>query len=87
MLAGLWPILGGGAVGDQVIGVRPVEAQVDVSTWLDEQRRGRALYFPRHRRRDLVVAYLGVNVGVLVVATALAGGTVAAGLGFADGGC
>lgn len=39
------------------------------------------LYFPRHRRRDLVVAYLGVNVGVLVVATALAGGTVAAGLG------
>ncbi len=39
------------------------------------------LYFPRHRRRDLVVAYLGVNVGVLVVATALADGTVAAGLG------
>lgn len=30
------------------------------------------LYFPRHRRRDLVVAYLGVNVGVLAVATSLA---------------
>jgi len=30
-----------------------------------------ALYFPRHRRRDLIVAYLGVNVGVLVVAEAL----------------
>lgn len=30
-----------------------------------------ALYFPRHRRRDLVVAYLGVNVGVLAVASAL----------------
>ena len=29
------------------------------------------LYFPRHRRRDLVVAYLGVNVGVLAVASAL----------------
>ena len=22
------------------------------------------LYFPRHRRRDMVVAYLGINVGV-----------------------
>jgi uncharacterized protein DUF4956 len=40
------------------------------------------LYFPRHRRRDLVVAYLGVNVGVLAVASALSGGaTVGAGLG------
>ena len=29
------------------------------------------LYFPRHRRRDLVVAYLGVNVGVLAVASSL----------------
>lgn len=29
------------------------------------------LYFPRHRRRDLVVSYLGVNVGVLAVAAAL----------------
>lgn len=27
-----------------------------------------AVYFPRHHRRDLVVAFLGVNVGVLAVA-------------------
>ncbi|MFD6090550.1 DUF4956 domain-containing protein [Oerskovia sp. NPDC060338] len=39
------------------------------------------LYFPRHRRRDLVVAYLGVNVGVLAVAATLARSTVGAGLG------
>lgn len=40
-----------------------------------------ALYFPRHRRRDLVVAYLGVNVGVLAVSAALGSSTVGAGLG------
>ncbi|MCG2799033.1 MAG: DUF4956 domain-containing protein [Cellulomonas sp.] len=40
-----------------------------------------ALYLPRHRRRDLVVAYVGVNVGVFAVATALASSTVGAGLG------
>jgi hypothetical protein len=39
------------------------------------------LYLPRHRRRDLVVAYLGVNVGVLAVAGALTASTVGAGLG------
>ncbi|WP_129339288.1 DUF4956 domain-containing protein [Cellulomonas endophytica] len=39
------------------------------------------VYFPRHRRRDLVVAYLGVNVGVLVVAATLATSTVGAGVG------
>ncbi len=39
------------------------------------------LYFPRHRRRDLVVSYLGVNIGVLAVASALSAGTVGAGLG------
>ena len=39
------------------------------------------VYFPRHRRRDLVVAYLGVNVGVLAVSAALAGSGVGAGLG------
>lgn len=39
------------------------------------------LYFPRHRRRDLVVAYLGVNVGVLAVATALSRSSVGAGIG------
>ena len=40
-----------------------------------------ALYLRRHRRRDLVVSYLGMNVGVLAVATALSG--PAAGLGLA----
>jgi ABC-type transport system involved in cytochrome c biogenesis permease subunit len=39
------------------------------------------LYFPRHRRRDLVVAYLGVNVGVLAVCMTLASSTIGAGLG------
>ncbi|WP_019135198.1 DUF4956 domain-containing protein [Cellulomonas massiliensis] len=40
-----------------------------------------AVYLPRHRRRDLVVAYVGVNVGVLAVAAVLADSTIAAGLG------
>jgi hypothetical protein len=39
------------------------------------------LYVPRHRRRELVVAYLGVNVGVLAVCMTLASSTVGAGLG------
>lgn len=39
------------------------------------------LYFPRHGRKDLVVAYLGVNVGVLAVADALASTGIDAGLG------
>lgn len=39
------------------------------------------LYFPRHRRRDLVVSYLGVNIGVLAVAEALTSAEVTAGLG------
>ncbi|MCZ2836581.1 DUF4956 domain-containing protein [Modestobacter sp. VKM Ac-2985] len=39
------------------------------------------VYFPRHHRRDLVVAYLGVNVGVLAVSAALATSGVGAGLG------
>ncbi|WP_367130179.1 DUF4956 domain-containing protein [Saccharothrix sp. HUAS TT1] len=39
------------------------------------------LYFPRHRRRDLVVAYLGVNVGVLAVASALSNSNTGAGIG------
>lgn len=39
------------------------------------------LYFPRHRRRDMVVAYLVVNVAVLAVADALASSTLGAGLG------
>jgi hypothetical protein len=41
------------------------------------------LYFPRHRRRDLVVSYLGVNIGVVAVASALSSADVnATGLGF-----
>lgn len=39
------------------------------------------VYFPRHHRRDLVVAFFGVNVGVLAVAGALSSSTVGAGLG------
>lgn len=39
------------------------------------------LYFPRYRRRDMVVAILSINVGVLSVATVLARSEVAAGLG------
>jgi hypothetical protein len=39
------------------------------------------LYFPRHRRRDLMVAYFGVNIGVLAVADALGSSSGSAGLG------
>ncbi len=39
------------------------------------------LYFPRHRRKDLVTAYLGVNIGVLAVSTVLLSGAVGLGLG------
>lgn len=39
------------------------------------------IYYPRHRRRDLVVAFLGVNVGVLAVTSVLGGAEIAAGLG------
>ena len=39
------------------------------------------LYFPRHRRKDMVVAYLGINIGVLGVTQALASAEVSAGLG------
>lgn len=40
-----------------------------------------ALYVPRHSRRDLVAAYVGVNVGVLAVTTLLSTADVGAGLG------
>jgi uncharacterized membrane protein YqjE len=40
-----------------------------------------ALYLRRHRRRDLVVSYLGMNVGVLAVAAALSGSAAGFGLG------
>lgn len=39
------------------------------------------LYFPRHGRRDMVIALLGINVGVLAVATVLSESAVTAGLG------
>jgi len=39
------------------------------------------LYFPRYQRKDMVVAILGLNIGVMAVATALAGSEVSAGLG------
>lgn len=40
-----------------------------------------AIYFPRHRRRDLLIAFVAVNVGVLGVATALSSTSVTVGLG------
>lgn len=39
------------------------------------------VYWPRYRRSDIAVALLGVNVGVMAVATVLANSSVAAGLG------
>lgn len=39
------------------------------------------VYFPRHRRRDMIVAYLGINVGVLGVTQALSSAELSAGLG------
>lgn len=40
-----------------------------------------ALYFPRYGRRDIVVAIVGLNVGVMAVATAFAESSVSAGFG------
>ena len=40
-----------------------------------------ALYAPRHSRKDLMAAYIGVNVGVLAVTLLLATSSVGAGLG------
>jgi len=39
------------------------------------------LYYPRYRRKDMVVAILSLNIGVMAVATALASAEVSAGLG------
>lgn len=39
------------------------------------------VYFPRYRRRDMVVALIGINVGVLVVAIVLSRTSVSMGLG------
>ena len=40
-----------------------------------------ALYLPRHGRKDLLAAYVGVNVGVLEVTLLLSSASVGAGLG------
>lgn len=40
------------------------------------------LYFPRHRRKDMVVAYLTVNLGLLAVTAALGSAEVSLGIGF-----
>lgn len=40
-----------------------------------------AVYFPRHHRRDLVVAYLGMNLGIMAVSSALLSSAAGAGLG------
>lgn len=39
------------------------------------------LYLRRHRRRDLAVSYLGINIGVFAVAASLSGSAASAGLG------
>lgn len=39
------------------------------------------LYLPRHRRKDLLVAFLVLNVGVMAVADALSSSSVGAGVG------
>lgn len=40
-----------------------------------------ATYFRRHQRRDLLLAYLALNVGILAVTTVLTSATIGAGLG------
>ena len=40
-----------------------------------------ALYFPRHRRRDLIVAFLSINVGVMGVTYAMSTAELSLGFG------
>ena len=40
-----------------------------------------AIYFRRHRRRDMLLAYIALNVGVMAVAIAFSSAAVGAGLG------
>ena len=40
-----------------------------------------AIYYPRHRRKDMVVACLGINTAVLGVTQALSSAEISAGLG------
>ena len=39
------------------------------------------IYFRRHRRRDMLLAYVALNIGVMAVTIALTSATVGAGLG------
>lgn len=39
------------------------------------------VYYRRHRRRDMLLAYIGLNIGVLAVSTVLSGVTVGVGVG------
>ncbi len=39
------------------------------------------VYFPRHRRRDMIVAYLAINTGVLAISTVLSNVDASVGLG------
>ena len=39
------------------------------------------VYFRRHRRRDMLLAYVALNIGVMAIAIALSSNTVTAGLG------
>ncbi|UZN04923.1 DUF4956 domain-containing protein [Cellulomonas sp. S1-8] len=57
---------------DQLVLIGADLAAIGLLTWT---------YFRRHRRRDLVVAFLGVNVGVLAVASTLGSASIGAGLG------
>lgn len=41
-----------------------------------------AIYFPRHRRKDMVVAFFGVNLGLLAVTSALSSTDLSVGIGF-----
>lgn len=40
-----------------------------------------AIYFPRHHHREMVVAYLGINAGVLAIAVVLSSVNLTIGLG------
>lgn len=40
------------------------------------------IYFPRHHRKDMVVAFFGVNVGLLAVTAALSSTDLSVGIGF-----
>jgi hypothetical protein len=39
------------------------------------------IYFPRHRRKDMLVAFLAINIGVLGITQALSSAQISAGLG------